>query len=546
MLNSRTRKMIGVAAAFIVVASLAACTPGSSNDDGKLTIFAAQDANNKLAENSFTKLISKKVGEKFVFQTTTYDGASAKEKRQISLASGDYPDAYMLVPYVDQFSQSELLKYGQQGVLLPLNDLIDKYAPNIKAAFKETPAYREFATAPDGKIWGLPQWNDCLHCSYHAKLWMNTDWLKKLGLSQPKTTDDLFNVLMAFKTKDPNGNGKADEIPLSSSVNDLLLPYFMNAFLYDPQGSDVSPSTVALDNGKVTLQANQDEWRDGLAFVKKLYDNGLIDDGAFTQNRDALKAKGDSADGVIVGSATMLHPAILVSLGQDDGRDRQYDAVPPLTGPTGVSFASYNAPLVAGGTFVLTNKASKKDQIAAIKTIDYLFAGEGRLRANSGIEGVDWAKPDAGDVALNPDRKPEYKNLPIDPNKPLPNNNWGSMAQYNMSAAYREANAQPTDIYDQTGYERRLYEATLPYQEKAPKDKVFPYWNLWPTADSAAELAELRTNIENAVSQQSLEFVTGTKNIADDAQWAAYKKSLDDLGLKRYLKLLQEQYDAKK
>jgi len=545
VLSTRTRKVIGVVAALVVVGSLAACTPGTSKDDGTLTIFAAQDANNKLADNSFSKYISKKVGEKLTFQTTTFDGASAKEKRQISLASGDYPDAYMLVPYVDQFSQSELLKYGQQGVLLPLNDLIDKYAPNIKAAFASNKEYKDFATAPDGKIWGLPQWNDCLHCSFHAKLWINSSWLKKLGLSEPKTTDELFNVLMAFKTKDPNGNGKADEIPLSSSVNDLLLPYFMNAFIYDPQGSDVSPSTVALENGKVTLQASQDGWRKGLEFVKKLYDNGLIDDGAFTQNRDALKAKGDNADAVIVGSATMLHPAILVTLGQDDGRDKQYDAVPPLTGPTGVSYAAYNAPRTAGGAFVLTNKATKKDQIAAIKIIDSMFSGEGRLRANSGIEGVDWAKPDPGDVALNADAKPEYKNLPSDPNKPPRNNNWGSMAQYNLTAEFREANVQPTDIYDQTGYERRLYDATLPYQKKAPKDQEFPYWNLWPTADSAAELAELRTNVENAVSQQSLEFVTGTKNISDDGQWAAYKKNLNDLGLPRYLKLLQEEYDAK-
>ena len=79
----------------------------------------------------------------------------AKEKRQISLASGDYPDAYMLTAYIDQFSQADVLKYGKQGVLLPLNDLIDQYAPNIKAAMENDPDFKAFNTAPDGNIYGL-------------------------------------------------------------------------------------------------------------------------------------------------------------------------------------------------------------------------------------------------------------------------------------------------------------------------------------------------------------------------------------------------------
>src|SRR5699024_5514757 len=110
------------------------------------------------------------------------------------------------------------LKYVNQEVIVPLNDLIEEYAPNIKKAMEEYPRFKKMSTAPDGKIYGIPQLNDCYHCSYPAKYWINTKWLKDLDMEMPKTTEDFKKVLEAFKTQDPNGNDKADEVPLSGAV----------------------------------------------------------------------------------------------------------------------------------------------------------------------------------------------------------------------------------------------------------------------------------------------------------------------------------------
>ena len=84
-----------------------------------ISIFSPQDPTTDLATNSFTQEAEEMFGIQFDWQTTTLDGNAAKEKRQISLASGDYPELYMLIPWVDQFSQTDLLRYGQQGVVLP-------------------------------------------------------------------------------------------------------------------------------------------------------------------------------------------------------------------------------------------------------------------------------------------------------------------------------------------------------------------------------------------------------------------------------------------
>ena len=170
-MTSRFARAAAVGAALAVSAgALSACTSGpATTPDEVITIFAPQGKDGDLDDNAFTKVLEEKFDVDLQFETTTYDGAGAAEKRQVSLASGDYPDAYMLVPWVDQFSNEELVKLGKQGVLLPLDKLIGEDTPNITAAFAKEPDFKEMATSTDGTIWGLPVWNDCFHCSYPAK-----------------------------------------------------------------------------------------------------------------------------------------------------------------------------------------------------------------------------------------------------------------------------------------------------------------------------------------------------------------------------------------
>ncbi|MEV0794821.1 ABC transporter substrate-binding protein [Kribbella sp. NPDC050459] len=551
----RRRRRAAVVGTSLLALALAACSGGGSGDEQAkplptvtgnpavtLDVFAPQAADWNLATNDFTKVVKDKFNLSIKWQTTTFDGGPAKEKRQISLASGDYPDLYLLIPWVDQFSQADLLKLSNQGVIVPLNQLIDQYAPNIKKALDATPEWKAMATAPDGKIYGMPQWVDCFHCTYQAKLWMNSAWLKKLGLEQPKTTEDMRKVLQAFKTQDPNGNGKADEIPVSADVRDVLIPYFMNAFIYDPQGtSGNNNSTLVLNDGKVDIQANKDGWREGLRYINSLYKEGLIDKGAFTQNPDALSQQGNKAGTVVLGAATVLHPGIFVNTGSADGRDKQYDAVPPLTGPQGANFTGYNFPSAPGATFVLTNKATPEEQIQAIKLLDYMFTEQGEINAFWGTEGKTWMKPEAGDVALDKSLKPVYKQIPQKPGSKPPNSGWQALAQYNNTAQYRNSEAIGTDIYSQAGYERRLFEATKLYAGKEDKSKVYPYWKVWIEPTLANEMATLQTNIDNYVQQNALQFVTGSKNL--DTDWDSYVKGLDSLGLKRYLEIQQTAYD---
>lgn len=504
-----------------------------------VSVFAVQEAGIDIPTNKFTKLVEDKFNIKFDWQINPSDGA--KEKRQISLASGDYPDAYLLTAYIDQFSQADELKYGQQGVLIPLNDLIDKYAPDIKAAFIKHPELKALNTAPDGNIYGLGAYTECFHCSYPNKMWINTEWLKKLNLEMPTTTAEFKNVLEAFKTKDPNGNGKADEVPLSGSTEDFgvrVIPFLMNGFVYDDDRNYLNLTA----DGKVVSAAITPEWKEGLTYIKSLFDGGLIDPGAFTQNADALKKIGENAGAEILGAGAGMHPAIFLNIDPGNLHSAHYNPVAPLTGPEGASFATHDSGGVSpGAKFVITNKASEDAQVALIKMVNYMFTPEGETNGASGMKGIDWTDPAAGDVALGDGVTPVVKTIPMKEGEAPRNAGWSGMAHFYMPKEYRDTWVQGTDIYASDGYERRLYNASLLYQGHEPKD-LFPMWSIWIDPKVIDEASMLQTNLKNYIEQSELQFITGNKDLNKD--WDAYVKGLKDLKLDRYLEILQTAYDA--
>src|SRR5690606_8581927 len=149
-----------------------------------------------------------------------------------------------------------------------------------------------------------------------------------------------------------------DEIPLSGSIEDFgvrVIPYLMNGFIYDDDRT-----YLQLTNGQVDMVADKPEWREGLAYIKSLYDEGLIDPGAFTQNAIALKLIGENASAQILGSSTAMHPDIFVNTGPGSTRGKDYNPLPPLQGPHASYATRVNIGAYPGAKFVITNKASEE------------------------------------------------------------------------------------------------------------------------------------------------------------------------------------------
>lgn len=498
-----------------------------------LTFFVRKWPNIKdLNTNAFTKFVEQKFNVKITWDITS----EMDTKKPVVLASGEYDNVF----FDAVLSKIEQLKYGQQGVFIPLNDLIAKYAPNIQKAISTVPSLKESITAPDGNIYALPQINECEFCYYAQKYWINTTWLKNLGLQMPTTTDQFEEVLKAFKEKDPNKNGKQDEIPLSGESGGWygeLSGFLMNAFIYD------DGSNLIMNNGQVDFAANKPEWKKGLEYMHKLYSEGLIDKESFTQNADLrnqkINAKPDPLVGVVSEGAYNDFTII------KDGETlyKQYDAMPPLTGPDGhkstAFFGGFNT-----ANFAITNKATEEQKIAAIKIADYLYSEEGALFSQYGPNKEFWREGQAGEKDFNGNpAKYKFNTDALVSTGADQNAAWPNMGIYYFSQKLKESDVAPADIYALDASQIRLTKETKDkYVGFEPKE--VPPQSVFVSADKVDTYSQQRVQIGDYVNTWRTQFIVGQKDLNKD--WDTYLKGLDNLNVKQYLQTIQESLSPKK
>jgi putative aldouronate transport system substrate-binding protein len=455
------------------------------------------------------------------------------DRKQLMLASGDYPEVILH----GNLTPDEQMRYGKQGVFLPLNDLIDQYAPNVKKAMEELDYLERSITAPDGNIYSIPMVNECFHCTYPNKYWLNKTWLDNLGLDIPTTTDELYTVLKAFKEEDPNGNGKTDEIPLTAATEDTMwggnfAVYLMNPFIYND-----GDTYLTVQDDKVSLAANTDEWKEGLRFMNKLYSEGLIDMGAFTQNADAVNQLANQEQDNIMGSLTTALLSYALSPDDSTPRHKDYVTVPPLKGPSGVQQANVQSS-VTSGQFALTNKATEEQQIAAIRLVDFLFTEESILLQELGPEGVGWRKAEEGELDFD-GKQAKYTRLPVEAAQ-THNNGWEQIGPSLRTYEYRASFTAPVDPLSADGYGTRLHQETKNNYEPYATTVAYPT-GVFINLENASEAAQLKTTIADYIETNLAQFVTGTQDI--DKDWDSYIKGFEGLQVERYLEIYQEAYD---
>ncbi len=295
------------------------------------------------------------------------------QKKNLKLASGTYPDAFY-----GGITDHDITKYAPQGIFIPLDDLIDKYAPNIKKIFEKYPAYEKSCRSTDGKIYSLSRIYVDPGAYNPDQLFINKKWLDKLGLEVPTTMDEFYNVLMAFKTKDPNGNNKADEIPFTGRFNHFIQGYHSLFGAYgrpDFTGKGMYSHFIVEDGNKVVFTADKEEYRTAIRELHKFFKDGLFDQEIFTQDVKQYFAKGKTED-VTVGSFMLWNRGNMVG----PERAKDYVPVPPLKGsdadPVWIKEMSGNSPVTE---FAITSQCKYPEII--IRWIDQFFDEELSVRA---------------------------------------------------------------------------------------------------------------------------------------------------------------------
>ncbi|MEG2020898.1 MAG: extracellular solute-binding protein [Oscillospiraceae bacterium] len=314
--------------------------------------------------------------------------SNEEEAFNLMLSSGELAD---IIGYT---SVSELEKLGRDGGIIPLNDLIDEHAPNIKKLAEEDASFRKALYSLDGKIYQLPKSQDLVSAEFW---WIRQDWLDKLKLETPTTADELYTVLTAFRNDDPNGNGKTDEIPLFDRAGNKMPDEYL--YLWD-----TSTEFYARD-GKIEFEPLEENFKTGVTNIVKWYKEGLIDPEIFTRgpkSRDILlsgNVGGMTHDWVSAGNYNDTLPKEIPGFQMKafaPPANQHGDIVERTTRYPGVGWAI---------------SSTCKDPVTVIKFMDYMYSDEGSTLMNWGIEGETYTKNADGtlsytDAVMNSEQTP--------------------------------------------------------------------------------------------------------------------------------------------
>lgn len=462
----------------------------------------------------------------------------ARTKLSVMLASGDYPDIVFGMSG-SGLSAQDVSRYGEQGVFIPLNGLIEKYGYETSRMLEADPEIRKAITSPDGNIYALPLVAmDDYHLTMRQKAFINKSWLDALGLAVPTTVDEFYRVMKAFKEGDPNGNGLADEIPMTGakrSQEDLAM-WIMNAFVVAGGPDESADATLNcyeyIVGGKVFFNADKPQFREGLRFLNRLFRDGLLDVAALTRDKSQIKPLVDGGT-VRVGLVASHHPANFCGLSDDmTAPIHQYAPLPPIRGPAVNRTTPWMIDAtIQPGQFAITDRC--EDPIVAFRWGDSFFDLEATL-ADKGVEGVHWARVGPGESLVGINGKPAkykyVKSLSLDDN-----------AQVGFGPGWtRDIKNEFAASEDKFSYEEFLYDATKLYEPY--KVRRYPYATAPIAEADMAEFNDLRRTIHTYIGESVDRFIIGDLDAGRD--WDAYVRQLGQIGIKRYLQILGEAYEA--
>ncbi|GIO54177.1 MULTISPECIES: extracellular solute-binding protein [Paenibacillus] len=422
-----------------------------------------------------------------------------QEKKNLLFASNELPDAF----YRSGITPLEATQYGAVGQLIPLEDLIDKYAPNLKSLMEQYPEIRSAITTPEGHIYAIPG-IVTLAAARTDKKWINEAWLKKLGLKEPETTDELYDVLVAFRDKDPNGNGKKDEIPMTARAGLAVVNLMSGSFGLDQQlGYNIN-----LENDKVNIWMGSEKNKEMLMYLNKLYKEKLLDPELFSQKEAQYLAKQGSGNAGFFFDQTNNNFLPIAD---------QYVGIAPPAGPHGDRLQAQTAPVPRDfGAFAISS-VNKYPEIT-MRWIDYFYSDEGSTLLRFGREGEHYELKDG---------IPYYKE------DFLKTDNQPKITPYAGGGA-------PHLISD------KVASYINPPQVQEAQKKLDPYMPkvryAAPMFDekTAQEVNILRNDIDKYYEEQSTKFIAGALSFD---KWDEFQSTLKKMQIDKLQEMYQAAYD---
>ncbi|MBP7177041.1 MAG: hypothetical protein KBA53_12610 [Thermoclostridium sp.] len=352
-------------------------------------------------------------------------------------------------------------------------------------------------------------------------LWLNYDWLKKLGLRLPTTADELKQVLISFAEDDPNGNGQADEIPLIGCDDEYSLQscnFLLNAFICN----DPYHSRVYSDNGILRYAPITDDFRKGLAYCHDLYELGVLDERSFTYTRNQLIQLSNSPEMVVGGftSASIAqvlyqnNPEIMAS----------FIHIPPLLGENGQQNALWVDNKPSCGAVILANSPKAEE---AFHVLDTMLSEEASLIAEYGEPGVDWEYADGTSISLYglPATLITKKYI----RQTLQNKHFAGLGPLYLSESCIDGVTWNGVNSDTRYIDTR---ASMSYEAFYPDRRIF--------ISDEPSVRKIRSALDEYTDRSIVEFITGILDVANNSQWQAFQDTCEALGVNDMLQQCME------
>ena len=431
-------------------------------------------------------------------------------------------------------NDTDLLKYAEQGLILNVEEYIEKDMPNLNAIFENYPEYRAMCEDADGHIWALP-WIEQLGSEKTAiqtignMPFINTKWMDFLGLEMPGTTDEFEQVLLAFKEHASELQSEfgieGDIIPMSCIINDgdqdpaILINGFGEGYGDGDRGRHIAVT----DDKEVICSAVQEGYKEGIAWLHKLYEEGLIDPEAFTQEWSTYVAKGKSHRYGVLFSWDVANIDNLAD----------YEPLPALEADV-KNITPQNGSLTSGfdrGRCVLTGMCKNPDLVCA--WLDQMYDPYQSPQNNWGTYGED-DEFDIFQLGTNANGDPMLTHTPLGDWSPVEVREAESVN--GPLAILNEYYGVYVTCPDDAQY--RLDWIADIYTKDMTKNYVYP--NLLMSPEDTEELSNLMADVTTCINTHKSDWIM---NGFTDDDWNSYLSELDAYGLSSYLEIFQKYLD---
>jgi len=495
----------------------------------ELRFMVPQHANvQDYATNQFTQWLEEKGNVKINFEVIPT--ADMGQKVQLSLASfSDMPDAYLGVagtPGNEFFSATNIIRYAQEGQVIPLNEYIEAYGENTKAFLDAysggSLGVETLMTSADGNIYYMPSIAPSIGAMTPCKLFVNQTYLEALDLELPTTLDGFYEMLKAFKENDPNGNGLADELPLvGTDANPALNPanWIMQAFV----PNNIQFHRLYQDNGQLYYAPVTDEWREGLKYLNQLTTEGLLASITFTQDFQSVKQIANDPNN-ICGGFTTNNLMGVVQANDDEAVDR-YIGMDPLNGPNGQTAISMT--LSPGNRGTITSACEYPAVV--FRLFDLMMSEEASVLARYGVEGEHWQAAPEG--SMSPYGLPATIEVVENLTEVPQNVHWNGI------------NPMIDDFYGNT-----LYYSDIPRLQQINSETSTSYYDMLAdnyvgllifTPEELEEIGDIEVTLDEYVKECLAKFAVGEMDPNDDTVWERYLSEFEIIGLDKYMEIGQ-------